>query len=554
MLKEMEVLSIGNDEYEIVDKNARNDIEDIQIELTYKEKQTNLLSIYFKKIMSHENLIVNLQGDSIVYGADSNGTQSARSETTDNGAISTDTRANTTIPQRLQTIFNNFFQDFSVTINDLSFCGDTIENTLEHYTNNRNANLAICMFGINDSNPARNVNIESFLNNYRTLIKRYLDWNTAVIIVKPPRQKMSNNYSSNYIIPYSDSLDILSEEFNIPLIDGTVICNGFDDSYYSDNVHFNEKGYKKFADILFGIICNSKIKSKNFSVMQNYNLLANPNTEGINMSSLNTDYILFRQNSASINGKTNKVECAMNHNQKLIHSFYTEEDNMILIPLCSGFINCYLDIDGESPNFPVLNARKGIVPNFKIEGKTFSTDYYSSNTTHISDLINIIINEKLYINIFNSGYHSITFDGGTEGAQYSGFILTTVDDLKNMVYGYTQVCNATDTEIYINKNILNLLFHSQITSENIYGLPLNIIAGIPGTGYTEGIFILPRIGEYNSKDKVCACSYAQKGNYGGQYPTISNVEYISATDDTGIDQIKITISNPTTQNYILSIK
>ena len=411
----------------IVNTNNLNNIMK-QIEL-YKNKQAINFSKFQQSLFytSHETSIACV-GDSLTYGLDetSSDKRPSTADVTDMG-VSTNTISKYTYPEILRgCLWEVYGKSFPV--KKMAVGGDTLTSALERWTTNPNVKIAIMMFGTNDG--YREENVESFINNYFKLIKRFLDWGTAIVLLTPPKKY---EYSEIQDI-HADAVQTIGKMLNIPVIDTRQIFDGYPlDDLTTDYVHFKPDMYY----LLGAKITNLFTLKKNlidpfkldtgkhlYSDIQNNNCFVPPNSkqEFIN----NCTYSPMDVGKVKENGKSIKLY----ENGKIYFSFYCDKD-MVLIPLFRSTSNgkCVIDV-----NF------RGKQPTKKYD---FITDDIGKNFTPLHQKI-YAVNEsreslKLAMSELNSnivitskGINSVCVNNGATGVvEFFGFYVMSLDDYYN---------------------------------------------------------------------------------------------------------------------------
>lgn len=367
-----------------LDEMAQNGTLSSIIDLQYiiYNKNIELLGNFYKKLCSHQNITINCQGDSLTYGQDTSSSSVRPGEgSTDSGNENTHTRANTTYPEQLQILFNNTFDDFVVTVNNLGHSGDTAQTSYENWTLNRNADLALIMLGTNDSRVTNWVNssyynhIDLYVEYMSKIITRYLNWNTGIILLTPPAYNYSNNNFKNGNTTtqiYRNILKMIGKKYNIPVVNtDDLITANFDTNFYSDQTHFNEKGYVNFANKLFSIFCGTGIINNNFNIsnFQTFNA-------SVNYPLLVNNYSSFSRASLPNSQTSNGNIIGINQLGKIIYGFNVEYDNALIIPILAN-TNCnpkiYVDNNNLQQNATLRNSNYGVNYNSLIENIDFDT-------------------------------------------------------------------------------------------------------------------------------------------------------------------------------------
>ena len=411
-----------------------NDIETInsqmdtiaqQIEL-YKNKQSINLS-KFQQELFYKNYDTSIAcvGDSLTFGLDevSEDRRASTDDVTDVG-VSANPISKFTYPEILRACLWEVYGK-SFTVKKMAVGGDTLTKALQRWTTNPNVKIAIMMFGTNDS--YREENTEAFIKNYFELIKRFLDWGTAIVLLTPPKK-----------VEYSEIQDVhaevvksLGKMLNIPVIDTREIFDGYPlDDLTTDYVHFKSDMYyllgAKISNLFVlkkNLIEPFKLDSGNhlFCDLQSNNCFVNPNgrQEFIN----NCTYSPMDVGKTAENGKSIKLY----ENGKIYFSFYNDKD-MVLIPLFRTTSNgkCVIDVNfrGKQPtkkyDFITEEIGNNYVPSHqKRYGVNESRE---SLKLEMSDLnSNIVITSR--------GINSVCVNNGATGVvEFFGFYVMSLED------------------------------------------------------------------------------------------------------------------------------
>ena len=402
-----------------------------QIEL-YKNKQAINFSKFQQELFyKNHNTSIACVGDSLTYGLDetSSDKRPSTADVTDMG-VSTNTISKYTYPEILRgCLWEVYGKSFPV--KKMAVGGDTLTSALERWITNPNVKIAIMMFGTNDG--YREENVESFINNYFKLIKRFLDWGSAIVLLTPPKKY---EYSEIQDI-HADAVQTIGKMLNIPVIDTRQIFDGYPlDDLTTDYVHFKQDMYY----LLGAKITNLFVLKRNliepykldsgkhlYCDIQNNNCFVPPNSrqEFIN----NCTYSPMDVGKVKENGKSIKLY----ENGKIYFSFSTEKD-MVLIPLFRTTSNgkCVIDVNFRSKQ-----------PTKKYD---FITDEIGKNFTPLHQKI-YAVNEsreslKLAMSELNSnivitskGINSICVNNGATGVvEFFGFYVMSLEDYYNNKY------------------------------------------------------------------------------------------------------------------------
>ncbi|MBT2718321.1 BppU family phage baseplate upper protein [Bacillus sp. ISL-57] len=420
---------------------------------TYSVKQERNLSSYSSKMNNNEPVVIVCQGDSLDNSQD---TESAdrRPYTADPTYViggSTDTTIGAyTYPEILQASLNESGKQ--VTVLKRGFNGDTAEKSYNRWSTNPNADLHIIQLGTNDTWVEQDVLVN--LQNYYDLIKRIIDWGSAVVIFTPPRK---NGYSKNQGT-YVSVLKEMGKRLSIPVIDTTLFLDGYyaNDVFQSDGVHLKGKGYyimgAKAASVLTGI---TTIIDP-YKIRNNRQLVIDPNYN--HWSSRGS--ITFESNNQSPFGSGvtygDGNVAIIGANSQINFGFYADEDDLLIIPqfrTTDGQCTIELNYRAETP-YPVSSLVDGKVNKEGQSRPPFSLTYnYGQSQVLDYRYININDLNGCAFRLTSRGYNSIQVKNIlTSGTVWLyGF---TVINLSSYLIHRFIVANAASTGLTIGNSSL----------------------------------------------------------------------------------------------------
>lgn len=442
----------------LINQTALKNVND-KIEL-HNNKATKLLSLKLQKLSKGEKMTVVCQGDSMTYGQDTVSTDKRPADGTlcDDTSSHSHQRAGVVYPEALKQYLDEIYPNVNHNVINKGYSGDWVERGYQRWSNNSNADIVFLMYGSNDADLNASWvpsdvrgNLEKYINDYRKLIERYLNWGTAVVLLTPTRSLGQENTKTGRIAEgFRNALTLLGKEYNIPVIDAESFSNGWDNSYYSDSTHFNSKGYKAFAGRLISTLIGN-ILSNDYKLYSNENISVRLTRDNLVIN--NGAHVGESENSyGQVEYTKGKGLVLTPSNGKCYYSFETVEDNMILIPV----YGCY----GKSLKFTLdFNNPQGS-STFK-----FDCDYakninnqtsfiVSDNVASINNLDKIIkkcINSNKFFHITNKGLHNICIEQtetDQQGAAFNGFIVLNTSSLKS----------------YLSNNLIHKLTHSEWSS------------------------------------------------------------------------------------------
>ena len=396
----------------------------------------------------------------------------------------------------------------SFTVKKMAIGGDTLTKALERWTTNPDVKIAIMMFGTNDS--YREENTETFIKNYFKLIKRFLDWGCAVVLLTPPKKY---DYSEVQDV-YAEVVKTIGKMLNIPVIDTREIFDGYPlDDLTTDYVHFKPDMYyllgAKITSLFVlkrNLIQPYKLDSGKhlYCDLQTNNCFVPPNSrqEFIN----NCTYSPMDVGKTKENGKSIKLY----ENGKIYFSFSTDKD-MILIPLFRTTSNgkCIIDVNFRSKqptkkyDFITDEIGKNFTPSHhKIYAVNESRESLKLTMSELNS--NIVITSK--------GVNSVCVNNGATGiVEFFGFYVMSLEDYYN---------NKCTSSLIVGEDI-----NYETDFSNISGLKTKIIkkdgfvdiqfaVKVNATGF-KTIFTLPE----GFRPEVTS-SFVLKNYEGGQYDQV----------------------------------
>lgn len=411
-----------------------------------REKQTSLLSELYKNLNTKKAIKIIGQGDSLMYGQDtvSSDKRPPDSNKTDNGITHSFTRASKTIPEALENNLQAMYGS-QVTVLNKGYSGDWVSASMNHWNLNSNADLAFVMLGTNESDQTASWvpedvrgNLNKYILNIRFLIERYLEWDTPVILLTPPRlyiQEDIKNPNGKLTESYRNALIQLGLEYNIPVIDTESFLNGFDTTYYSDPVHLNAKGYVAFAARLTSVLTG---------FWNSIPFISGGDTLSVRVTRDNFIYssgVTFATNNSS-GGAEEGVDgegilAAIPSGSWLHYSFESEEENLVLIPIFSpsndGALKAELDFGTEQGSHNLLGSVNKDLPQGQKPLSSITTSVRSNSSDAWDGTINIAT-ENRYLIMTQKGLHNIKVSnvgGSSSNIYFNGFVVISYKEFLN---------------------------------------------------------------------------------------------------------------------------
>lgn len=436
-----------------------------QYDLEIRRKNTVLFNRFlFNLRRLHGDIRICCMGDSMTYGTDTNSSDKKAADTslTDDGTKHLATRASKTYPEVLQRELNKIY-DNNITVINHGYSGDGTKKGYLHW-NASMCDLCIINYGIND---AINENIEymgsikEFIKWYRLIIERELENDTAVILITPPKQLIistSGKDGRTSVDVFSNAVYMLGQEYNIPVIDGHLIMEGYGSEYYSDTTHHNSKGYETYACNLLGILIGEGA-NKPYKI-NGYDMLG---------ANILLDNFVLSNGSLIANSEAypTPIECngtspsiLLKDGQSVTYSFYCEQPQIVAIPsLYSASKNCNvivkLDRGVEQPqpqNYFYFHNQNNIDRSKKQESSiTIKNKDLIDYSNKVYTLKNTLKNTDPHLIIMRRGWHTITistnFGNSNDSCTLYGIEFLTYNDYLNRVVEEVEL-NLVNCEPY----------------------------------------------------------------------------------------------------------
>jgi lysophospholipase L1-like esterase len=382
--------------------------------IDYSYLKTNHIKQYrraMQKIKIEKNATICCIGDSLTYGTDNNSLDKRPPDTIlcPDGSSHVESRASTTYPEALQTYLRSVYGN-NINVINRGFSGDWIEKGYERWCTKHDGDISIIMYGTNDSNPEASWiptdikgNIDKYFEWYEQLIIREILWGKGIIILKSPKLRFANSES---IQNFTQSLNLLGEKYGIPVIDGVEFLSNVSAKYYNDGTHLTGDGYKLFGAKVTSLFIGNDITSTKY---------VNPGDKLLYRTQLDScTYIGKTVMSQANNSPTvdeNKDDYGLclnlnNDDDKIIYSFYTESDDMIIVPFYwSQNSNIRFTID-----FNTINIKPTITN--LIDVNLTNEVIHSTKQPTMLDYLN---GSTSPIYIAKKGYHTLMIDKTVSG-------------------------------------------------------------------------------------------------------------------------------------------
>ena len=540
------------------DINSSNYITNTQIDVEYyKMRQTQLFSKCIRKLIKGEDVTAIFQGDSLTYGTDKTSENRRPPDSTlaPDGSVNTSDRASKTYPEAMQEFLSSMFSS-NITIINRGYGGVYAERSMRMWNKKVIADFNAIMIGTNDS---RNKgcpyvgNIEKYIYWVEQIILQNLIWNIPVILLTPPKTKLANDLD---IDTFGNGLINLAKKYNIPILDTREVFKGYPSSIYSDGTHFNGTGYSVLGARLTAFMLGY---TKNKIVNINDVLLTRPQIDNCyykgNAKLSNISAPFTPEEYAEGQGIYAKIEGG-----KLTYSFYTNSDNMVVIPIVNVYPSCTFKMSLDFGTEPSQLSLVFTVFGNSNTNKKYNNIYTYTNNTESNKQTSkkeYISNKKIPLLITQKGWHTITIE--CENCNFFGLEFLQLDSFieearKGYYLGYTHsnytahAEDVTETRITLE----DLKFHlGNIFYDNMsyYRTP---VLEITVTNYYKNVIKYWVMCGRTTKPNewVFLGQQAKAGRTNANERTITNVTF-----DSNTKELIITWGGATTMesNFIISI-
>jgi lysophospholipase L1-like esterase len=200
-----------------------------------------------KKYRSGLSIKIACEGTSLTYGENIKGSDTVSSAGGFNGAI---TRAKYQYPSSMLQALDNY----QVTISVRSFPGDRTTEAIERWKDSTSADVCIIEYGTNDAYNFSGyasgiIPVNTYKQQLKLLAQRRIDQGAWVILCIPPYLKSDNKQ----INPYRIAANSVAHELSLNAFDIEASIKQLP-TPYSDEVHFNSTGYRKWGFDIAGLI------------------------------------------------------------------------------------------------------------------------------------------------------------------------------------------------------------------------------------------------------------------------------------------------------------
>lgn len=472
----------------------------------YRNLQARYLSKFYSDTRQGLPQKICLQGDSKFYGYDISSSDKRPADTTPcpDGSVNTFTRAGVTPGESLQQCLDEVLGTDKVTVTTRGFSGDDVKKAYNRWITPCDSNITLFAYGVNDSIVTQ-LSISEYLAYYEKLICRELLRRSAVILCKPSR--INHNYIK--LDSFVNSIELLALKYGIPVIDLSEFQRNYDQSIFSDSTHENGKGYKIIGTKLSGLIL-SEIE-KPLIAKNGIKLLTRPQCDGI----VYNGAVFESVGGAFTPAETvsNKgIVAKINNNQSVYYSFYTDSDDMVVIPIVAtgdGTIKMTLDFGIEQPIYScnyILDKLNGTTADYT----SFPTSEVVLPNNKVVSLKQISeVNDMKYIHIATKGWHTLkisvtnaTTTTVLNGIQFMDFFLFK-NRLDLISSGITQL------KYYKAQTHASYSDTTDITTTSVSYDDLDNIFGLPTVGFNQWKSTIFKLTVFNYNQSVLEYFFMQ---------------------------------------------
>jgi hypothetical protein len=338
-------------------------------------------------------------------GMESDGSDRAPDSTpTPSGAVHVSRRALVSYPEKLQESLRAVYGN-RINITNWGYSGDNIQMGYEKFNKKGNgvtADFAIVNSGINDAIGTWNTwynDVDKYIAYFEKVILNHTLCNRAVFILTPFKQQKSDYLT---IKSFVNALTVLAEKYNLPIIDGHNLMKNQSVTIYSGTDHSDDKHFNSIGYTIAGARISSKFFGEAKKVGSGDTLLTRQTVDSvryINGCSFGSTAGANTPSELIIN---EGIYCYMVAGAKLIYSFETLKENLVVCPLFyisgAGEVTITLDFGSQKAQY---SYSSGItypnVPSYTTQADSRLADKYKTG-------------ELKGISIPTTGLHSILIE------------------------------------------------------------------------------------------------------------------------------------------------
>lgn len=388
---------------------------------------------FFRKLRKKETIQICCMGDSLTNGQDtvSSNSRPATDDPTrvDGEPTSSQTIASITYPEALRNRLRTVYGE-QVNVVNRGYSGDWVKAGYTRYNTKHDSDLTIIMYGTNDSRASWvpgdiRGSLEQYIYWYEQLIVREILWGKAVIILKPPKLLSASDID---VDTFRNALDALGEKYCIPIIDAEEFTTNYSSSIYCDDNHFNGIGYSIFASRVASLLIGEGCFNPKF-ISGGSKLLTRPTLDNIvyfDGAYFDTDLGVDTPNE---NNSTKGIISRIPAGGSIIYSFYTEEDDLIVLPyaylVSGGTFKLELDFGVQQAQ----NSLDGALYT-SISATDSTVQYTSYSTTGAYNKSKILDNGLSYLRIVGKGWHTLRITSVDNSTVFSGLEFLSYEDVR----------------------------------------------------------------------------------------------------------------------------
>lgn len=414
--------------------------------------QNQNLSYQLRKLHKTKDVSILFRGDSLTYGYDETSSDNLEPslDLTDTGLTHKRRRAKINYPHATVELLNKVLNG-NITYSNIGYSGSWVQYSFENYYNYRTNNLELIMLGTNDSrleNCPYKGDVKEFIKWYEQLVIREILMGNGLILLTPPQNK---GFKDDDIKTFELAVEMIGKKYNVPVLNTSHLLDGYEYTCWSDNTHLTSKGYQIFGYKVATFLLQRNILNP-LTINSGNILLTSP----MNDNSYHNEEAIYYTASSGYTPDSfdeERVACRLNPNGEITHSFYANEDGLVVLPTMYMYANSSLEIkllDGVQQAKAKLTTSEYKLSDWDGENKSLIS--YLSNEDKAYSKINIIKRfngEVLRIN--SKGWYTLTLKNtGTEplnifGIEFLGCEL--YENMKNRSYKSTLFSNSDGVEI-----------------------------------------------------------------------------------------------------------
>lgn len=390
--------------------------------------QTQVLGDVIWKLKNNTLITFTFIGDSLTYGHDisSADKRNPPTEILPDGTQHVFTRAGKTIPEAFGEALNIVYPN-KVNVINRGYSGDYCSRSLTRWNEKHNGDISFIMLGTNDSRSAScpyTGNVKEYIKWYEQLIVRELLWGKAVILLKSPRTLQANDMR---VQSFSLAIDNLGQKYNCPVIDMSNFISSYHIDIWSDDTventnnirtHFTSKGYDILGKRLASLFVGDTLLNKK-SVLDGSVLLMREQVDGCKYINNILNLEVNKAYTPQERTVDKSIIARFGNGSKMIYSFYTEQDDMYIIPTIYLYANASFKL---SLDFGIEQPRHNLTTKFvpaTQNGAIIKSEFIiSTNSNQLYNKDVLIKNNIEPLLVSKRGWHTLLVE--SDNCVFSG--------------------------------------------------------------------------------------------------------------------------------------